>query len=308
MRFEEVELAFEQVEAYLRNLQKRICFCLSQEDSVADFSENPWHQENFGYGLTRVLEDGAVFEKAGVNFSAIEGHTLPSSASALRPQLAGASFRVVGLSLVVHPDNPFIPTSHANLRFFVAFPKDADPVWWFGGGFDLTPYYGYEEDCRHWHQVAKKACRVLGEEAYPKYKAWCDKYFYIPHRQEPRGIGGLFFDDVASPDFETCFAFIRAVGDGYLEAYQPIVAKRKTEPFDERQKRFQAYRRGRYVEFNLVYDRGTLFGLQTQGRTEAILMSLPPVVHWQYDWRPNPGSPEEKLYTDFLIARDWVQS
>lgn len=306
MRADEINQALERVESYLRDLQTRICTSLSTEDGQADFSESPWQKEGFGYGVTRVLEGGAVFEKAGVNFSAVEGEALPASASALRPHLAGASFRVMGLSLVIHPDNPFIPTSHANVRFFVAFPKNSEPVWWFGGGFDLTPYYGFEEDCRHWHQTAKEACSVLGDYAYPKYKAWCDDYFYLKHRQEPRGIGGLFFDDVSSPDFETCFAFMRAVGDGFITAYQPIVARRKQLAYGENEKHFQAYRRGRYVEFNLVYDRGTLFGLQTQGRTEAILMSLPPVVHWKYDWQPKSGSAEAKLYTDFLIARDWV--
>lgn len=306
MRVDEVNRSLDHVETYLRDLQARICASLSSEDGQAKFSKNPWQKEGFGYGMTRVLDGGAVLEKAGVNFSAVEGHTLPASATALRSQLTGASFRVMGVSLVIHPDNPYVPTSHANVRFFVAFPKDAEPVWWFGGGFDLTPYYGFEEDCQHWHQTAKAACSILGGDAYAKYKRWCDEYFYIKHRQEPRGIGGLFFDDLSFPDFETCFAFMQAVGDGYIEAYLPILAKRKTHEFGEREKQFQAYRRGRYVEFNLVQDRGTLFGLQTHGRTEAILMSLPPVVNWKYDWQPEPGSPEAKLYTDFLVARDWV--
>jgi coproporphyrinogen III oxidase len=249
-----------------------------------------------------------VFEKAGINFSHVFGEALPASATAQRPELAGRGFQAMGVSLVIHPRNPYVPTSHANVRFFIAEKAGADPVWWFGGGFDLTPYYGFEEDARHWHRVASDACRPFGDEVYPRFKRWCDEYFHLRHRDEPRGVGGLFFDDLNEWGFERCFAFMRSVGDHYLPAYTPIVARRRDQAYGARERDFQAYRRGRYVEFNLVYDRGTLFGLQSGGRTESILMSLPPVVRWRYDWRPEPGTPEARLYTDFLRPREWLEA
>jgi len=247
-----------------------------------------------------------VFEKAGINFSHVHGGQLPASATAQRPELAGRSFEALGVSLVIHPRNPYIPTSHANVRFFIAQKENAAPVWWFGGGFDLTPYYGFEEDAIHWHQTAKQACDPFGANTYPRYKKWCDDYFYLKHRAEPRGIGGLFFDDLNEPDFENSFAFMRSVGDHYIPAYTPIVEKRKDHPYSEKERDFQLYQHERYVEFNLVYDRGTLFGLQTGGRTESILMSLPPVVKWRYDWQPESGSPEAELYEKFLKPGDWI--
>ena len=236
----------------------------------------------------------------------MQGDSLPGSASAHRPELAGRGFQAMGVSLVIHPHNPYVPTSHANVRLFVAEKPGAPPVWWFGGGFDLTPYYGFEEDCRHWHSVSREACAPFGDDVYPRYKKWCDDYFYLPHRDEPRGVGGLFFDDLNEWDFATSFAFVRAVGDAYLQAYLPIVQRRKDHDWGERERQFQLYRRGRYVEFNLVYDRGTLFGLQSGGRTESILMSLPPLVRWQYDYRPEPDSEEARLTEYFLQARDWL--
>jgi coproporphyrinogen III oxidase len=253
-----------------------------------------------------VIADGGVFEKGGVNFSHVTGAALPPSASAQRPELGGRSYQAMGVSLVVHPHNPHVPTSHANVRFFVAEKPGEEPVWWFGGGFDLTPYYPVEEDCRHWHRVASEACAPFGEEVYPRFKAWCDDYFYLKHRGEARGIGGLFFDDLNEWGFDSCFAFMRAVGDAYLDAYLPIVERRKETAFGDRERQFQLYRRGRYVEFNLVYDRGTLFGLQSDGRTEAILMSLPPLVRWEYDYHPEPGTPEARLTEEFLPPRDWL--
>jgi coproporphyrinogen III oxidase len=253
-----------------------------------------------------VLAEGRVFEKAGVNFSKVRGASLPPSASAHRPELAGRSFLAMGVSLVIHPLNPYVPTSHANVRLFVAEHAEAAPVWWFGGGYDLTPYYGFEQDCIHWHQVARAACEPFGPLVYPRFKGWCDDYFHLRHRGEPRGVGGLFFDDLNEWDFDTSFAFLRAVGDSYLEAYEPIVCRRMDLPWSERERQFQLYRRGRYVEFNLVYDRGTLFGLQSGGRTESILMSLPPLVRWDYDWSPEPGSAEADLYETYLKPRDWA--
>ena len=253
-----------------------------------------------------MLAEGAVFEQAGVNFSHVFGTDLPASATAHRPELAGRSFQALGVSLVIHPRNPYAPTSHANVRFFMAEKPGAEPVWWFGGGFDLTPYYGFEEDCVHWHKTAKAACDPFGADYYPRFKKWCDEYFLLKHRNEPRGIGGLFFDDLNEKVFKHCFGFLKSVGDHYVPAYLPIVQKRKATPFGERERDFQLYRRGRYVEFNLVYDRGTLFGLQSGGRTESILMSLPPLVKWRYDWKPAPGTPEAKLYEIFLKPRDWV--
>ncbi len=294
------------VKEYLQNLQNSICSALAAADGSAEFKADVWRRDEGGGGDSRVLADGAVFEKAGVNFSHIHGSTLPPSASARNPELAGRSFEALGVSLVIHPQNPFVPTTHANVRFFIAEDADADPIWWFGGGYDLTPYYGFDEDCAHWHQAAKAACAPFGAELYPRCKQWCDEYFYIKHRREARGIGGLFFDDLNEQGFEQTFAFIRSVGDSFLEAYLPIVQRRKTVSYGARERQFQLYRRGRYVEFNLVYDRGTLFGLQSDGRIESILMSLPPLVRWDYNWQPPAGSAEEKLYNDYLRARDWA--
>ncbi len=291
---------------YLESLQDSICNSLSEVDGKK-FKQDKWNREEGGGGRTRVLADGNVFEQAGVNYSRVRGSQMPKAATAQRPELAGSSFEAAGVSLVIHPENPYVPTSHCNVRFFLAQPKDADPIWWFGGGFDLTPYYGFEEDAVFWHQTAKNACDPFGDDVYPKYKQWCDGYFYLPHRKEPRGIGGLFFDDLNQPDFDTCFALTRSVGDHYIPAYRPIVEKRKDLPFTEQQKHFQLYRRGRYVEFNLVYDRGTLFGLQSGGRTESILMSLPPQVRWEYNWQPEKGSAEADLYHNYLHAKDWLK-
>ncbi|WP_226643814.1 oxygen-dependent coproporphyrinogen oxidase [Microbulbifer variabilis] len=294
-----------EVKGYLLDLQDRICSALGSEDG-REFHEDAWERSGGGGGRTRVLEEGNLIEKGGVNFSHVYGDGLPSSATASRPELAGCSFEAMGVSLVIHPRNPYVPTSHANVRLFVAKKPGAEPIWWFGGGYDLTPYYGYEEDVVHWHSTAKNACFPFGEEVYPRFKQWCDKYFYLKHRDEARGVGGLFFDDFNEGGFENAFALTRAVGDSYLEAYLPIIQKRKDTPYGERERDFQLYRRGRYVEFNLVFDRGTLFGLQSGGRTESILMSLPSLVSWKYNWQPEPGSAEEKLYTDFLPHRDWV--
>lgn len=296
------------VRHYLLGLQDSICTALAQEDGGKTFAEDSWQREGGGGGRSRVMEDGAVFEKAGINFSHVHGEGLPASATAHRPELAGRSFQAMGVSLVIHPHNPYVPTSHANVRFFVAEKPGADPVWWFGGGFDLTPYYGFDEDCVHWHQTARLACEPFGQDVYPRYKKWCDEYFFLKHRNEPRGIGGLFFDDLNEWGFEQSFAFMRAVGDHYIPAYRPIVSRRKEHEFGERERDFQLYRRGRYVEFNLVYDRGTLFGLQTGGRTESILMSLPPLVKWRYAWQPEAGSEEQRLYDEYLRARDWLKN
>ena len=294
------------VKNYLLELQNTICTALEQEDGKAKFLEDSWQRSEGGGGRSRVIENGAVIEKGGVNFSHVFGTQMPASATAHRPELAGRKFEAMGVSLVIHPHNPYIPTSHANVRFFIAEKDGAAPVWWFGGGYDLTPYYGNIEDCKHWHQTAKNACDPLGQHIYPGFKKWCDDYFYLKHRNEARGIGGLFFDDYNAESFDHSFALMRAVGDSYIKAYQPIVAARKNSTYGEREREFQLYRRGRYVEFNLVYDRGTLFGLQTGGRTESILMSMPPLVKWQYNWQPETGSPEAKLYTDFLPSRDWI--
>lgn len=296
------------VEHALTRLQTDICAALETADGTARFRIDDWTRPEGGGGSTRVLNDGGVFEQAGVNFSHVHGAALPASASAARPQLAGRSFRALGVSLVVHPRNPYIPTSHANVRFFVAEHPDEEPLWWFGGGFDLTPYYGFDEDCVHWHRTAKAACDPFGTDLHPRFKAWCDEYFFLPHRKEARGIGGLFFDDHCSGDFDHDLAFIEAIGRAYLDAYLPIVRRRRDTPYGEREREFQCLRRGRYVEFNLVYDRGTLFGLQSGGRTESILMSLPPQVAWRYDWHPEPGSSEERLLTHFLKPRDWLTS
>ena len=294
------------VKNYLLDLQDRICTAIEREDAKEKFREDVWQRTEGGGGRSRVLADGAVFEQAGVNFSHVFGTDLPASATAHRPELAGRSFQALGVSLVIHPRNPYAPTSHANVRFFIAEKPDAEPVWWFGGGFDLTPYYGFEEDCVHWHKTAKAACDPFGADYYSRFKKWCDEYFLLKHRNEPRGIGGLFFDDLNEKSFKHCFGFLKSVGDHYLPAYLPIVQKRKATPYGERERDFHLYRRGRYVEFNLVYDRGTLFGLQSGGRTESILMSLPPLVKWRYDWKPAPGTPEAKLYEVFLKPRDWL--
>lgn len=298
----------ESVKAFLLSLQDDICRQLEELDGKVTFFEDDWQRDNHlgGGGRTRVLTDGAVFEQAGVNFSHVTGDQLPASATAQRPELAGRSFEAMGVSLVIHPHNPYVPTSHANVRFFIASKKGAEPVWWFGGGFDLTPYYGYDDDCITWHQTAKDACQPFGEAMYPKLKKWCDDYFYLKHRDEPRGIGGLFFDDFNEKDFDYSFALMQSVGENFIKAYRPIVEKRKDTPFGERQRDFQLYRRGRYVEFNLVWDRGTLFGLQTGGRTESILMSLPPLVKWRYDWSPEENSEEAKLYSNYLKPVNWL--
>ncbi|MDJ0738723.1 MAG: oxygen-dependent coproporphyrinogen oxidase [Gammaproteobacteria bacterium] len=293
------------VRHYLLGLQDGICNALASEDGQG-FREDSWDRPGGGGGRSRVLEHGNVFEKAGVNFSHVFGDGLPPSATAQRPELAGRSFQAMGVSLVIHPHNPRVPTSHANVRFFIAEKADAEPVWWFGGGFDLTPYYGNVDDARHWHATAKAACEPFGADAYPRFKQWCDDYFFLKHRNEPRGIGGLFFDDLNEWGFERSFAFMQSVGDHYVPAYLPIVQRRRDDAFGEREREFQLYRRGRYVEFNLVYDRGTIFGLQTGGRTESILMSLPPLVSWKYDWQPEPGSDEAQLYDVFLKPQDWL--
>ena len=292
------------VRNYLVNLQNRICAELETLDGKATFARDAWERPGGGGGESRVLTDGGVFEQGGVNFSHVFGKEMPPSATKNRPELAGKAFQAVGVSLVLHPRNPYVPTTHANFRFFTA--GERKPVWWFGGVFDLTPYYPFREDVVHWHETAKSVCDRFGEDLYSRYKAWCDEYFYLKHRGETRGVGGLFFDDVNEPGFEKSFEFVRAAGDNFLEAYKPIVKKRVKHRYGERQRDFQQYRRGRYVEFNLLYDRGTLFGLQSGGRTESILMSLPPIVRWRYNWSPEPGSPEEKLYTDYLRPRDWL--
>ena len=296
----------ELVRNYLVTLQDTICIALQKLDGSGQFREDSWSRDEGGGGRSRVMEGGSVFEKAGINFSHVHGATLPASATATRPELAGCSFQAMGVSLVIHPDNPFVPTSHANVRFFVAEKAGADPVWWFGGGFDLTPYYGFREDAVHWHRLAKEACTPFGEDVYPRYKQWCDEYFYLKHRNEPRGIGGLFFDDLNEGGFEKCCSLMISIGNHYLPAYLPIVERRKDITFGDREKTFQRYRRGRYVEFNLVYDRGTLFGLQSGGRTEAILMSLPPEVTWRYDWHPEADTAEAELYEVFLKPADWL--
>lgn len=288
-------------------LQDRICTGVEAIDQTAKFCTDSWNRDGGGAGRSRVISEGAVFEKGGVNFSHVFGEKLPPSASATRPELAGRSFQAMGVSLVIHPDNPMVPTSHANFRFFIAEKPGEEPVWWFGGGYDLTPYYGFDEDCEHWHGTAKRACEQFDATLYPRFKKQCDEYFYLKHRDEPRGIGGLFFDDFNELPFEECFEMVKALGDSYLEAYLPIVERRKNLSFTEQNKRFQCYRRGRYVEFNLVYDRGTLFGLQSGvGRIESILMSLPPVVRWDYDWHPEAGTEEARLYTDYLRFREWA--
>jgi len=296
----------DQVRNYLLQLQQAITGSIQALDGREIFIHDDWIRDGGGGGKTMVLSGGGIFEQAGVNFSEVSGDSLPASATAHRPELAGRTFHAMGVSLVMHPDNPYVPTSHANVRFLIAEKPGEPAVWWFGGGFDLTPYYGYEEDCIHWHRIARQACEAFGPGRYSEHKQWCDDYFYLKHRNEARGIGGLFFDDLNQPDFEQAFAFMRSVGDHYLPAYLPIVEKRRNTEYGEREKKFQWYRRGRYVEFNLVYDRGTLFGLQSGGRTESILMSLPPVVNWQYNYQPEAGSAEARLTDYFLKPRDWI--
>ena len=294
------------VKAFLLQLQEQICAALTASDGAAGFVEDSWDRAEGGGGRSRVLTKGAVFEQAGVNFSHVFGDKMPASATAHRPELAGRRFEAMGVSLVIHPNNPYVPTSHANVRFFIAEKEGEDPVWWFGGGFDLTPFYPFEEDVRHWHQVAFDCCAPFGADVYPKYKAWCDEYFYLKHRGETRGVGGLFFDDLNQWGFERSFAFMRSVGEAFITAYQPIVERRKQTPFTDAQRQFQLYRRGRYVEFNLVFDRGTLFGLQSGGRTESILMSMPPLVRWEYGFVPAEGSAEALLYQRYLQPQDWL--
>ncbi|EJL6701765.1 oxygen-dependent coproporphyrinogen oxidase [Vibrio cholerae] len=296
------------VKHFLLQLQDKICQQFEATDGQAQFIEDAWQREPGeklgGGGRTRVMREGAVFEQGGVNFSHVFGEQMPASATAHRPELAGRRFEAMGVSLVMHPKNPYVPTSHANVRFFIAEKEGEDPIWWFGGGFDLTPFYPFVEDGQHWHQTAKQLCAPFGAEIYNEHKAWCDRYFYLPHRNETRGIGGLFFDDLNEWPFEQCFAYMQAVGEGYTQAYVPIVEKRKNTPFTERERQFQLYRRGRYVEFNLVLDRGTLFGLQTGGRTESILMSMPPLARWEYAYQPESGTPEAQL-SEFLVPREW---
>jgi coproporphyrinogen III oxidase len=297
------------VRDYLTDLQQRIVAALEKLDGTP-FARDTWQKPAEaplgGNGLTCILENGNLLERGGVGFSHVTGSSLPASASAQRPELAGRRFEALGVSLVLHPRNPYVPTVHMNVRYFVARAENQPDIFWFGGGMDLTPYYGFEEDARHFHATCKRALEPFGADKYPRFKKWCDEYFYLKHRGEPRGIGGVFFDDLHEPGFEQSFALQRAVGDAFVDAYLPIVERRRNTPYGEREREFQAYRRGRYVEFNLVFDRGTLFGLQSGGRTESILMSLPPVVRWKYDWHPEPGSPEERLYSDFLRPREWT--
>lgn len=297
----------EQVKSYLLSLQDEICRGLESQDGKAVFVEDKWEKPVGGGGRTRVLSDGAVIEKGGVNFSHVYGESMPASATQARPELAGRSYQAMGVSLVIHPWNPYVPTSHANVRFFIAEKEGEEPIWWFGGGYDLTPFYPYEEDCVHWHQVASDACEGFAEGTYERLKAWCDDYFYLKHRDETRGVGGLFFDDLNEWGFNRSFEFMRSVGNSYLDAYVPILEKRKLEPYSDNERAFQLYRRGRYVEFNLVFDRGTLFGLQSGGRTESILMSLPPLARWEYNYQATNGSPEHVLTDYFLKPRDWLE-
>lgn len=292
--------------AYLMSLQDSICKRIEQLDGEARFQQDAWQREQGGGGRSRVMKNGAVFEQAGVGFSHVHGAQLPKSATAHRPELEGRDFNACGVSLVFHPKNPHVPTVHMNVRFFIAEKAGEEPVWWFGGGFDLTPFYAVEEDVIGWHQHAKATLDKLDESLYPSYKTWCDDYFYLKHRNEARGVGGIFFDDLNDRPFEDAFAVIKAVGDAFVDGYEPIVKKRKDTPFTEQQRAFQLYRRGRYVEFNLVWDRGTLFGLQTGGRTESILMSMPPMARWEYDWQPEPGSAEARLTEYFLLPQDWA--
>ncbi|MBG7621093.1 oxygen-dependent coproporphyrinogen oxidase [Herbaspirillum sp. AP02] len=293
------------VKAYLQDLQQRIVAALEAADGKAFLSDS-WERPEGGGGTSRLLEEGNLLERGGVGFSHVMGKNLPPSAAANRPQLAGRAWEAMGVSLVLHPRNPYIPTVHMNVRFFTTHVEGEEAVWWFGGGMDLTPYYGVEDDARHFHRTCRDALQPYGEDLYPRFKTWCDDYFYLKHRKEPRGVGGIFFDDFNALPFEQAFAMQRSVGDAFLDAYLPIVAARRETPYGERERDFQAYRRGRYVEFNLVFDRGTLFGLQSGGRTESILMSMPPLVKWRYDWHPEAGSPEAALYSDFLVHKEWL--
>jgi coproporphyrinogen III oxidase len=298
----------ELVKKYLVHLQESICSDLESLDGKAIFEKDHWTKEDGnGSGITSVISNGNVFEKGGVNFSIVQGNKLPKSASAIRPELEGRKYTALGVSLVLHPENPYIPTAHSNVRFFVAEEPGKEPIWWFGGGFDLTPFYGFDEDAVHWHKTAKKACLPFGKKVYSKYKNWCDDYFYLEHRDEQRGIGGLFFDDLNEGGFDSCFEFMKSVGDHFSEAYLPIVTKRKDTPYGKKERSFQLYRRGRYVEFNLIYDRGTLFGLQSGGRTESILMSMPPEVKWSYQFQVEKDSEEEKLYNHYLKPKEWIK-
>lgn len=295
------------VKAYLMGLQDRICAMLEAEDGLARFRTDTWTRDEGGGGRSRVMEGGQVIEKGGVLFSHVHIAQMPASATAHRPELAGCKAQALGVSLVIHPKNPYAPTAHANVRLFMAEKEGQAPVWWFGGGFDLTPYYGFDEDCEHWHRVAHDLCAPFGEKVYADYKKWCDEYFFLKHRNEPRGVGGIFYDDLHAWGAEKCFAFMRAVGEGFIAAYQPILARRKNTPHGECERDFQLYRRGRYVEFNLVHDRGTLFGLQSGGRIESILMSLPNLVAWRYDWQPAAGTPEALLYERYLKPQNWLE-
>ncbi|QYF91784.1 oxygen-dependent coproporphyrinogen oxidase [Massilia sp. PAMC28688] len=295
------------VKAWLLDLQSRIVAALEAVDGKP-FLRDAWERPEGGGGISRLIEEGNVIERGGCNFSHVMGSNLPPSAAAGRPELAGRSWEAMGVSLVIHPRNPYAPTVHMNVRFFTTTAEGLDPVWWFGGGMDLTPYYGSEEDTRHFHRTCRDALAPFGEDLHERFKKWCDDYFYLKHRKEPRGVGGIFFDDFNAPGFEASYAMMQSVGNSFLDAYLPILERRKDQPYGERERDFQAYRRGRYVEFNLVFDRGTLFGLQSGGRTEAILMSMPPIVKWRYDWHPAPGSKEAALYTDFLVHRDWLQT
>tara|TARA_Y100000588_G_scaffold328058_1_gene363408 strand:- start:5552 stop:6481 length:930 start_codon:yes stop_codon:yes gene_type:complete len=296
----------DKVKSYLLELQEKICGALEEEDGALKINEDSWSREEGGGGRSRIME-GSVFEKAGVNFSDVWGTELPQAATASRPELAGCKFRAMGVSLVIHPLNPHIPSTHANVRFFCAEKEGGDPIWWFGGAFDLTPYYGYEEDAIHWHETARAACQAGDHDYYPKFKKWCDDYFKLPHRKEQRGIGGIFFDDFSEVSFSFSFGLLQCVGDHFLKGYLPIVQRRKETKWTKEQKEFQLYRRGRYVEFNLIWDRGTKFGLQSGGRTESILMSMPPIAKWKYDWHPLKGTPESKLYETYLKPQDWLQ-
>ncbi len=296
----------EPVKKYLLELQDQICEALAAEDGGAVFTEEAWQRPGGGGGRSRIIENGKLLEKGGVGFSHVMGDQLPPSATASRPELTGARWQAMGVSLVMHPENPFVPTSHMNVRLFVAEKDGMEPVWWFGGGYDLTPYYGFDEDCIHWHQTAKKACSPFGENVYDRFKLWCDEYFYLKHRDEPRGVGGIFYDDLNEWDFDTSFAFMQSIGNSFLEAYLPIIRARKSLPWTQSNRDWQEYRRGRYVEFNLVFDRGTIFGLQSGGRTESILMSLPPHVQWRYNYQPEVGSEEARLTDYYLTNRDWI--
>lgn len=295
----------EAVKTYLLDLQARIIAALEQLDGKT-FLTDSWQRTEGGGGITRLVEEGNVFERGGVNFSHVKGSTLPPSAAANRPDVAGQPWEAMGVSLVLHPRNPYVPTVHMNVRFFSTCDAQGNPVWWFGGGMDLTPYYGFEEDAVHFHRTCRDALTPFGEDLYPRFKKWCDSYFYLKHRQEARGIGGVFFDDFNEVSFEHSFAMMRSVGDSFIPAYVPVAERRQAIAYGERERDFQAYRRGRYVEFNLVFDRGTHFGLQSGGRTESILMSMPPVVKWRYQWHPEDGTPEARLWTDFLPHREWV--